>query len=363
MEVIMKKILFVIPSLSNGGAEKVVSKISSGLVNKGYDVTLLTFFDCEKEYLIDGKVKRINLSKGYEKDYNSINTLKRFKLIRKVINEIEPDFIFPFLNHVCIYTFISCIFSKYRKRIVFTERCNQKFTNKRNRLVKNLCQVFVKRILVQNNGQKLDLSKRNQRKTCVIANPIDSVYLDYKKNSVDECKNIISLGRLSDQKDYPLAIETFSSVLKKYPNLTYHIFGKGENEDKLRKLIKEKNLENKVVLEGFTTNIDDIYKNAGMFLMTSKFEGMPNALAESLAVGLPCISSDCDFGPSDLIENESMGILVKEHTVEAFEKAMLHMIENYSFYASKSNERKEIMRKKYSLDVIIDEWIKFIECK
>ena len=97
--------------------------------------------------------------------------------------------------------------------------------------------------------------------------------------------------------------------------------------------------------------------------MTSKFEGMPNALAESLAVGIPCISSDCDFGPSDLIENENMGILVKEHTVEAFEKAILHMIENYSFYVSKSNERKEIMRKKYSLDVIVDEWVKFIEGK
>ena len=95
--------------------------------------------------------------------------------------------------------------------------------------------------------------------------------------------------------------------------------------------------------------------------MTSKFEGLPNALAESLAVGIPCISSDCDFGPSDLIENENMGILVKEHTVDAFEKAMLQMIDNYSFYTSKSSEIKETMKRKYSLDVIVEEWIKLIE--
>ena len=225
----MKKVLFVIPSLSNGGAEKVVSKISSGLVNKGYSVTLLTFFDCEKEYTIDEKVKRINLSNGSEKDYNQIGTLKRFKSLRKKIKEVDPDTIFPFLNHVCIYTFVSCVFSKYRRRIVFTERCNQKFTNKKNRLVKNLCQIFVKRILVQNNGQRLDLSKFNQRKATIIANPIDSIYLDYNVNLKNECRHIVSIGRLSDQKDYPLAINAFERVLGKYPELTYHIFGKGED--------------------------------------------------------------------------------------------------------------------------------------
>ena len=216
--------------------------------------------------------------------------------------------------------------------------------------------------MVQNSGQKRDLSKRNQKKTYIIANPIDDIYFNYNK-TYNECTRIVSIGRLVDQKDYPLAIEVFQKVLEKHPNITYHIFGKGEEKENIQRLINKKQLDKKVILEGFATNVDDIYKNTDLYLMTSKYEGLPNALAESLAVGIPCISADCDFGPSDLIENESMGILVKEHTVEAFEKAMLHRIENYSFYASKSNERKEIMRKKYSLDVIIDEWIKFIEGK
>ena len=95
--------------------------------------------------------------------------------------------------------------------------------------------------------------------------------------------------------------------------------------------------------------------------MTSKFEGMPNALAESMAVGIPSISIDCEFGPSDLIDNDDMGILVKEHTIEAIEKALLYMIENYSVYISKSKYVKETMKERYSLDKITNEWIKVIE--
>ncbi len=357
----MKKVLFIVPSLSNGGAEKVVSCISSALANKGYDVSLLIFFHTNKEYEIDYKVKQICLSNGFEDAYIKISGLKRIKLIRKIIKAIDPDIIFPFLDHVCSYTFISSIFSKYRKRIVFTERNNNKYSNKKNKFLKQCCQLFVKRILVQNNGQKLILSKKNQKKVIIIANPIDEKYFNYSKCFNDRCNRIVSIGRLTNQKDYFLAINAFNNVSKKYSNLMYYIYGKGEDEEKITTLIKKLKLEDKVILKGFTSNINDIYENADMFLMTSKFEGLPNALAESLTVGLPCISSDCEFGPSDLIENENMGILVKEHTVEAFEKNMIYMIENYEFYVSRSNETKEIMKTKYSLDVITKEWIKLIE--
>lgn len=357
----MKRVLFIVPSLSNGGAEKVVSCISSGLANKGYNVSLLTFFHTSKEYEIDYKVRQICISDGFENDYIKIGGLKRIKLIRKIIKETNPDVIFPFLDHVCCYTFFSSVFSKYRKNIIFTENNNNKYSNKRNKFIKQCCQLFVKRILIQNDGQKQILSKMNKKKATIIANPINEKYFDYSKHFNNSCNTIISIGRLTNQKDYRLAINAFNKVSKKYSNLTYHIFGKGEDEEKIRKLIMELNLEDKVILEGFTSNHNDIYEKADIFLMTSKFEGLPNALAESLAVGIPCISSDCDFGPSDLIENENMGILVKEHTIDAFENAMIYMIENYEFYVSKSNEIKEIMKRKYSLDVIVEEWIKLIE--
>ena len=358
----MKKILFIIPSLSNGGAEKVVSQISSGLCNENYEVAVLVFFNHNNSYELNDNIKLINLSNGYEEEYNRISKINRLKKIRKKIKEFNPDIIIPFLDHICIYTYFSTVFSKYTKKIVFTERNNPKFLNKKLVKVKKILQyLFIKKIIVQNHGQFECLPKKVQNKTYIISNPISFKYLVYEKELNDIPIHLISIGRLLDQKDYPLAINAFNNVLKKYPNLIYHIYGKGEDKDKIEKLIKELNLEGKVKLEGFTTDINKVYENADIYLMTSKFEGMPNALAESMAVGIPSISIDCEFGPSDLIDNENMGILVKEHTIEAVEKALLYMIENYNIYSFKSKYVKERMKERYSLDKITNEWIKVIE--
>ena len=357
----MKKILFIVPSLSNGGAEKVVAKVSSAITNKDYKVLILVFYSCDNQYTTDKKVEIINLSNGFFVDYANISRINRLMKIRKIIKDYNPDAIIPFLNYVCIYTFISLIFSKFIKRIIFTERNNPKFSNKILIRIKYLMQKFVKKIVVQNSGQQLLLSNNDIKKSVIIPNPIDDKYLEYKKEFSNIPKHIISIGRLSDQKNYPLAINAFNNVLKKYPNLLYHIYGKGEDKEKIESLIKELNLEGKVILEGFTTDINKIYENADIYLMTSNFEGMPNALAESLAVGIPSISTDCEFGPIDLIDNEDMGILVKEHSVEAVENALIHMIEKYGYYVSKSNYVKETMKERYSLDKITGEWIKVLE--
>lgn len=357
----MKKILFILPSLSNGGAEKVVSRISSSLSEKDYDISILNFYKCNNEYSIGFKVKRILLLNGDENDYKKINKFKILRLIRKKVKEISPDEILCFLNQASILVALSLIFTKYFNKITFTERANPKYSNKIIIKIKYFIQKFVGKIIVQNNGQLQLLSKIEKKKAFVIANPVDDKYLNFEKKLNDEPKHIISIGRLTDQKDYTLAIKVFNNVLKKYPDLIYHIYGKGEDKEKIEKLIEELNIKDKVVLEGFTTDINKVYENADIYLMTSKYEGMPNALAESMAVGIPSISTNCEFGPSDLISDDNMGILVNEHSVEAVENALINMIENYGRYRLLSKKVKESMKERFSLEKITSEWVKFIE--
>lgn len=357
-----KKVLFVIPSLSKGGAERVISSVSNHLcLNEEIEVNILTFFTTDKDYSVNNKIKVHVLSGGDNEQYKKIGAWERLKLIRKKVNEIKPDIIFPFLDHVFVYVMIALTFSKYKKKVCYAMRANPNF---QHGLTQKLTKCYMRsayKIILQNEGQKGLLSKSKKKKSVIIPNPIDSKYLDYQKNFENEPKYIISVGRLENQKNYELAIKSFANVSKKHPNLKYLIFGQGSLHDSLVKLCKELGVEDKVEFKGFTSDFKEIYGVGDIFLMSSNFEGMPNALAEAIAVGLPVISTNCDFGPSDLILDSKIGILVDGNSEELFTNKLMELVDNYNYYASLSEYRKEVMEKNYSMEKIIKLWMDIIQ--
>ena len=122
-------------------------------------------------------------------------------------------------------------------------------------------------------------------------------------------------------------INAFKLALEKNPELKLSIYGTG-NEDyieKLNSIIKENNLEQNVKLMGRTNDMATALKNADAFLMSSNFEGLPNALIEAMCVGLPCVSTDCRTGPKDLIDDGKNGYLVPTGDVNAFAKAIINV--------------------------------------
>lgn len=143
--------------------------------------------------------------------------------------------------------------------------------------------------------------------------------------------------------------------------MSYHIFGIGDEKEKLKNLTIELGIEKKVVFEGFTNDIDKIYKDSDIYLMTSRFEGMPNALAESMAVGIPVVSTNCEFGPSDLIENDGMGILLKDFEVNTLYERLCDLIENYELYIRNAIKTKKYISFKYCNEAIIQKWIDTFE--
>ncbi len=352
-----KKILFVIPSLSNGGAERVVSKISTELTKYDYDVNILKFYNTDKDYSVGEKVSIYNLSNGNLEDYKKIGTLKRLKLIRRKIKEINPDDIFPFLDHVYIYVYTALFFTRFKKMIYYSMRNNPKFQEKKQIILINFFNSFAKKIIVQNQGQKEYFSKRKQRKIIVIPNPIDEKYLNFGKKFNVFPKQLFSVGRLEKQKNYELALNSFAHIIKDYPDLKYIIFGKGSLKEQLIDMCEKLNIKDKVEFKGFTSNFEDIYKQGDIFVMSSIYEGMPNALAEAIAVGVPVISTNCEFGPNDLILDSKVGILVNDFTIESFTKGLKSIIDNYGYYVSKSDYRKKVIYDNYSLEKIVRLWI------
>ena len=136
-------------------------------------------------------------------------------------------------------------------------------------------------------------------------------------------KAICAVGRLdNDQKAYDVMFKAFALFHEKHPEHVLNIFGRGVDEPALRQLIAQLGLEDRIILHGNRPHVIQEIKDMGMFVMTSRYEGMPNALIEAMACGLPCVCTDCDFGPAELIRDGESGLLVPVYDVAAIAAAM-----------------------------------------
>ena len=325
----MKKYLFIIPSLSKGGAERVVSVLSSELVEQGKEVTVITHFEVEDRYPISEKVKLICLSGLYEEEYRkNISLIYLVKLIyrlRKAILQENPDYILPFLWTTCIRVDLALIFSKYKKRVIQTVR-NNPMIFPSNKLMKVYRDYLVKnsvKTIVQNSEQKKYFKKSLHNKVFILPNPVSKDLFNIKQEKLNDEIKIIGVGRLEKQKNFDMLIDAFSVINSNCKKIKLHIYGEGSLKSYFQEKIIENNLDNSIILEGRSNDYKKIYGDADIFVLTSNFEGMPNTLLEAMAVGIPCISTNCPTGPSDIIKDKENGFLVEVNNVNQLANRIL----------------------------------------
>ena len=201
-------------------------------------------------------------------------------------------------------------------------------------------------------------SEAIRNRSCVIANVISPLVRNKDRNEGVE-KRIVSVGRLDiRQKRQDLLIEAFAQVVKKYPDYTLELYGDGSDEQ----LLKEKASNcPQIHFMGKTMDVASAIQQATMLVLSSDFEGIPNALLEAMSIGVPCVSTDCSpGGASMLIENGVNGLLVPKGDVDGLEKAMIWFIEH-------PEEREEMgkqgmkVNENYSGDRIKTAWLSVIE--
>lgn len=141
-------------------------------------------------------------------------------------------------------------------------------------------------------------------------------------------------------------------VHRDYPDVHFSIYGDGPLREELQKKITNDNLNGIVTLQGRTNNAQKVLNAADVFIMTSNYEGMPNALLEAMAVGLPCISTDCPTGPAEIIDNGINGILVPVNNEAALTKAIEKYIEMGETIAEIGKAARKTVQDNYSTDVI-----------
>ncbi len=350
----MKRHIFFIGTLRNGGAERVVSILASKLAEQGTETEILMYYDRPVFYEVSSKVKLTVV----EKETRSRAKIKNLLWMRKYFKEngkVVISFLAPFNIMALLANFGS------GTPIIVADRNDPRKVpaNTVIRKLRDFLYVLADGIVVQTEFNKSYFSKRIQKKSKVIYNPVhmkESVGLALK---AEKAPVIVTAGRLMPQKNQKMLINAFSEISKKYDKYQLIIYGEGPSREALEKQIRELQLEGKVLLPGNVNDLYDRMKNAELFVLSSDYEGMPNALIEAMCLGLPVISTKVS-GTEELVIKELNGILTaigdEKELVEAMDQ-LLKDAERRAFYARENVK----LAKKLNLDVIIKEWTDFIE--
>lgn len=349
----MKKIMLIVPSLARGGVERIVSILSKEL-SKYFEVYVIIYHN-PIEYEIEGEL--INLETPTGSFWKKIkNTFYRVVKLKKLIGKISPNYIVSFMGNLQpILTF---------EPIIVSIRNNPDFFPLyRKYLLKTVYKLpNVKKIITCSYGiEKKLINNYHLKNTKTIYNPIDLKLVSQKLVAPKpfEFDYILAVGRLNKQKGFDILIKAFAKTnLRKRVKLV--ILGEGGERKNLEKLIVKYGLKSQVLLFGRVGNPFIYMKYAKFFILSSRYEGFGNALLEALACRTPVIATNCENGPSEIIENEENGLLVPVEDEEALKVAMEKLFYDRELYEKlKVNARKSI--EKFKINNIIKDWLNLFE--
>lgn len=375
-----KKIVILVLHLGVGGVEKVVSSIANILCNK-YDVKIISTYKLydtpafnlneriEIEYLLEKEkpnksefinaVKQFKLFKIFKEGYKSIKILilKRITMI-KAIKNLDSDIV---ISTRFIY---SKWLGKYGdKKIIKIAQEHNHHNNDRkyiNKIVKSLKQIdyfmptskeltdFYSNILIN-----------TKTKLVYIKNSLD-FYTD--KIATLNSKNIISVGRLSEEKGFKDLIDVFEIVLRTYPDWNLKIVGDGTQYNELNEKIKQSKLENSIELCGFKTKdaLNDLYLNSSIYVMTSYTESFGLVLVEAESYGLPIVVFDSAQGAQEIVEDEVNGYFVMNRDKNEMARKIIKLIENENLRKNMGNEGRKLSNN-FRKEEISKTWYNFID--
>lgn len=354
------KILFVIGNLDSGGAEKVISTLANSFsINHIVEILMISSDKNETFYKINPNIKIVPLLSINKK----LSYIKKIKKIREEIISFSPDVVISFLNYVIVYSWLAIRKIKKEKNIKFivSERNDPRrvpsiflYRKLRNHIFSN-----ADGCVFQTNDAN-DYFKKT-KSSIIIPNPVfltQKKYFDYKKNERD--KTVLMVGSSKKEKNRFLAYKAFSIFNNARPDYKMMIVGSKPSRNELS-YISKLGIGDKLIFSGRDNKWHSHYQSASMFILTSNFEGMPNALLEAAALQIPCISTDCPIGgPREILKNGERGILVNVGDCKKFAEAMLEIANNRSLQNHYSNQCLEISNE-YSAEKISDIWIHYIK--
>ena len=345
-----KKIIFFIGTLGNGGAERVVSILTRKYFSMGLPVEIVLYYDQEPFYDIHPDVKITYI----ERETKSTKLLKNLRWLRRYIVE-NADVVVSFLAQFNMIALAAAFGTKIP--VVVADRNDPRHMPKQGpvRIARNWLYHLADTVVVQTRHNKDYFSKSLQKKSRIIYNPVDLQEQKGMALRTDKKRRIVSAARLMKQKNQLMLINAFAQVKKNYPDYTLTIYGEGPFRETLEKRIEELGVGDSVFLPGKVQNVFDCIADADLFVLSSNFEGMPNALIEAMCLGLPVISTKVS-GATDLIDHGKNGLLTDVGNTQQMVECMEQMLSDPQLRSSCANNALEI-NKRLQIDRIVRQWL------
>lgn len=368
------KILFLIGSLSNsGGMERVLTFQANYFADKlGYDVSILTYEKSDKPdfFPLSTKVKRIFISPFRETHRNKFINLYLFKKYLNLLKKDIEQLLFEDSFDICLSFGLEgnflCSINDKSKKIVEFHFSNDFFKQNSTRIIQRIWRNYRFRKSITNLKRYDKMVVLTETDRNIWKKYLDNVVAINNPNVIETTKTstlenaiAVSLGRLTKEKGFDRLIEIWDLLSKNNQKWELHVYGRGPEYDNLNAQIANRNLRDKIKIFEPVKDVDTVYENASVYLMTSRFEGFGLVLIEAMSFGLPVVSYNL-VGPSELINNTYNGFLIENGNKEDFAEKTSQLIASEAKRKEMGANSLEFV-KKFSPDIIMNQWVQLFE--
>lgn len=350
------KIVFLSYLHGFGGAEKQNVMLANAMANRGHDVTLISICADNNCYQLDRRVKYLFLP---DRKRNALRLITRYRDIKKKLVEIKPDVTVSFWFQSAYLT--ALMRKNITGKVIYSERGDPGDKEYSGMLgwIRRLTLPRIDGFVFQSKGAQRYFNKTVQSRSTIIPNPVFVKKEDFPEVK-ERKKKIVTVGRLHPQKNQKLLIDAFSLIVNQIPEYTLEIYGDGELKDELQRQINELHLADKVFLKGTSKKIHELIYDASLFVLSSDYEGIPNTLLEAMALGIPCISTDCrPGGAREVIDDGKNGIIVPISDAEKLAMNILDLLSNRD-YAERLTRQARVKIECFSPEKLYNSWSEYM---
>lgn len=347
------KIAFFTTGMTRGGAERVIATLSNRLVEMDHDVIIVMLKGAKSEYRLSNRVKLIgaNLEAGVK------NAAAAMRFYTRTIRSENPDVVLAFTVKPNLMACAAKQWFGIKTPLVVSERANPFRRNPYWQLACNRMFCTADRIVCQSKVVSRYYESRIRSVLVVcIPNPVDLECVA-ERPAQKKIQYLLSVGRLCNQKRQDLAINVLAALKPKFPNLRLEVCGEGSAEKELRSMAVRLNVSHSVIFCGNVSNVMREKADAAVYLMTSDYEGFPNALIEAVASGIPIVTTDFSPGVAhELVQDGINGYVVPSGDTMELAKAVERLL-NKPPSEEALKRSAEMARERFDLDAVAEQWL------